>query len=79
MKTDSVLCPYCQCPVGAQNIEAHKLNRCPDAPPDIIAARPKKVRRSRSGKSKLYEDAERGMQRVAYAKFVRDQLDSMSD
>jgi hypothetical protein len=37
-----VTCDWCKCPVSKRKIEKHKISSCPKAPPEIIAARPKR-------------------------------------
>jgi hypothetical protein len=39
---NKVICDWCKCPVSETNIEKHKTLRCPNAPAEIIAARPER-------------------------------------
>ena len=43
---DIVACDWCQCSVSKKNLEKHKISRCPKAPEEIIAARPKRSPRA---------------------------------
>ena len=84
-------CPYCDAPVSLERLDDHKRLRCPKAPPEILQLRPtplpkRKVKRSKAGNpfksskgGRLDRDIEHEQLKLAYARFVRDQRDSMSD
>jgi hypothetical protein len=91
-KSGSAACPHCQAFVRPENLDSHIRLRCPKALAVVIAARPPKPKKSRqrhnpsSGKhikkatgGHLTKDYERGLLKVAVAKFVRNQRDSMGD
>jgi len=82
--TALAVCPLCGVAVRATRFESHLVLQCPKAPDAIVALRPRKPK---SGRRHIKSaetigsagDYERGLQKVAYAAYVRAQRDSMSD
>lgn len=80
LASHETVCPYCNNRVGRRNLERHIALRCPHAPPEIKAVRPApKAQHTEKRIGPLRKDYETGVAKVAYAEFVRQQRDSMSD
>ncbi len=83
--TYRIPCEYCSVPIISDRLQKHIELRCPRAPDHIKKLRPAPRRRQRFSKSNslpnvhTQQDYMRGLQKVAYAKYIRAQLDSMSD
>lgn len=83
----NVVCPFCKQMISEARLEAHKALRCPSAPDDIIRSRPPKIERQPKASGNIstpswdYLRLDQGMlsDRRAYARFVREQRDGMSD
>lgn len=78
-------CPYCGVLVSLARLDEHKTLRCPMAPPDVIKARPPRPKRRErhiniaEGQYHQPVDTSQSDLKLAYARYVRDQRDSMSD
>jgi hypothetical protein len=86
------ICPYCEIMLRADRLSEHIKLRCTKAPRELVATRAQKTqpglkRKAKSIKKRpqtstsgrLTKDYETGLQKAAYARYVRNQRDAMPD